>query len=170
MIVGYLNGDVRIFRVDQKIGNDISQVKLQLVNEIKTDLQKITALHCQPSADNGRQLILMNYALQLRAKSVSGLLLIGDVKGRAAVITLTQIETGVELSNLTFLWETVDNIKIEFFRVLIYEKCVFVCVAKGSFLLIFMLNQSGKVLDRYAFQAENYFITGEYYSTEYPMS
>lgn len=49
LIVGYLNGDVRMWKVHQKASNDISETKLILFGEVNTGLKKITALHWQPS-------------------------------------------------------------------------------------------------------------------------
>lgn len=89
--------------------------------------------------------------------------MIGDLEGTITAVTVEDVtQTRLTVSDLLCLWKEEDGVNVEFFRSILCEEDVFVCAVKGSFLIIFLMARSGEILDKYAFQAENYFITGKY--------
>lgn len=92
-----------------------------------------------------------------------GLLIIGDLEGNAQAISITNINgESVTFGNEMFLWSESDGITVEHLDILVYNKMIYVLIIKGSFLLICLINESGKLLDVFCFQAGNFQITGLY--------
>ncbi|KAK4877725.1 hypothetical protein RN001_010231 [Aquatica leii] len=142
IIVGQLDGGLIVCRVNSMNLNEVG-CECEVIRYYQTGMKRLTAMHWQKANNN------------------NGLLIVGDLEGRTKAISITNIVwDSVEFESETWLWDQLDNIRIEHFKVIVYENNIYVFIVKGTDLLICLINQVGKILDIHPHQIGNLQITG----------
>ncbi|KAF5295487.1 hypothetical protein FQR65_LT10475 [Abscondita terminalis] len=141
IIVGHLDGGITVCRVNAMNLNQV-QCECTVIGYYQTGMKKLTAMHWQRAQDNG-------------------LLLVGNLEGKTKVISISNIRRdGVQFESESYLWEQIDNIRVDYFKVIVYENNIYVFIEKGTVLLICLMSSTGDVLDIHTYNTGNIQITG----------